>query len=190
MAKEGRGRSNFDNCIRLPCSYPFLRFLFRYKESGFERRGEFTMQPETGFDPLKWLAPCQHRNTSATNVSLSLPFVSLTAIPVRRPVNPHCGIARLPSPPVNTSFLSLDEARWVDDLDGVASNWSRFKIALRYRPGRRMRACIDRVEPRVSGFEFICSQEKGKSIKFKIWSSRWINGIFFFFLLQKYFNAR
>lgn len=85
VAKEGRGRSNFDNCIRLPCSYPFLRFLFRYKESGFERRGEFTMQPETGFDPLKWLAPCQHRNTSATNVSLSLPFVSLTAIPELSP---------------------------------------------------------------------------------------------------------
>lgn len=61
-------RSNFDNCIQLPCLArgSFLRFLFRYKESGtvHERSASmkeeaFTMQPETGFGILKWLAPCQ-----------------------------------------------------------------------------------------------------------------------------------
>lgn len=102
------------------------------------------MQPETGFDPLKWLAPCQHRNTSATNVSLSLPFVSLTAIPE---LSPWGGLLILivasPDsllPPVNTSFLSLDEARWVDDLDGVASNWSSgigFRIYLLPGEGKK-----------------------------------------------------
>lgn len=143
--------------------YPFLRFLFRYKESGstkrFERRSEFTMQPETGFDPLKWLAPCQRRNTSATNVSPpsllpSFRFFNGRAISggllILIVASPDPPLPPPPPPPVNTSFLSLDEAWWVDDLDGVASNWSLFKIAPRYITN----SCLHRsCQFRVSSFE-------------------------------------